>query len=255
MPACSAYRRLRTGVLAAAGALVLACTTTSVREQARRSTAEELRIGEVVIKIDEAAVEADRAQRLREIGTPEAVVRKLNEYLDAAGFLGGELDLAVTLNAFRLPRGARWITGGMKGNDVLGASIAVRRGETAVYAADVEVQLGAGDRSVGANYSADWAHDSLVDMLAWEIAWTLTGVADRRGEDAVLEAGKRDSVKHAILVLAHRGRLSYGEYLKYAALGKIGVENTALAAKYDACGARKLLTLGLSECRWDPDYR
>ncbi len=59
----------------------------------------------------------------------------------------------------------------------------------------------------------------------------------------------------ATLILARRGQLSYGEFLKLSAAGKVGVENSALGAKYDACGLRKVLTLGLSSCKWDPDYR
>jgi hypothetical protein len=54
---------------------------------------------------------------------------------------------------------------------------------------------------------------------------------------------------------AHRGRLSYGEFAKHSLAGKVGLENTGLSAKYDACGLRKLLTIGLSPCGWDPDYR
>ncbi len=95
----------------------------------------------------------------------------------------------------------------------------------------------------------------LVDSLAWEIAWDLSWVAGSRQEPKLLEAGKRAGVKRAILVLAHRGGLSYGQFAKYSLAGKVGMENTALAAKYDACGLRKLFTLGLSPCGWDPDYR
>ncbi len=99
------------------------------------------------------------------------------------------------------------------------------------------------------------AMESLVKSLAWEITWQLSGAADRRNEEEILEAGKADLLKRPIMILAHRGKLSYGEYLKYSAMGIVGVESTALSTKYDACGLRKVFTLGLSPCKWDTDYR
>lgn len=246
---------IRGAAIAGIALIAAACTTTAIRSQSPATTVDGMKFRAITVGIEESAVEPDQVQRLRQIGTAEALRSKLDGYLRPAGFLDGALDLQVDVDTFRMPVGSRWLTGSFKGNDVLGARIAVRSADQSLYDAHVEAQLGAGDRSVGANYSADWAHGSLVDMLAWEIAWAVTGAAGRQGEDAVLEAGKRDGVKHAVLILAHRGRLSYAEYTKYAALGKIGVENTGLSAKYDACGARKVLTLGLSRCSWEPDYR
>ena len=245
-------RRAATVVIAL---IATGCTTTTVRSQSPAATGTDMKFRAIAVAIDEPGVGGEQAERLRRIGTADTLRSKLEGYLRPAGFLDGTLDLRVDVDTFRLPADARWLTGGFKGNDVLGARVGVRRGDESLYDAHVDARLGAGDRSIGANYSADWAHESLVDMLAWEIAWALTGAAGRQGEDAVLDAGKRDDVKHAILILAHRGRLSYAEYAKFAALGKIGVENTALSAKYDACGARKIFTLGLSPCAWEPDYR
>jgi hypothetical protein len=232
-----------------------ACTTVSVHQSAPSGATQDVRIGRVLVDLDRATLEPDGVTRLEEIGTAAAVERKLGQYLQEGDLLAGDVDLHVRIDAFRLPDGARWLTGSMKGNDVLGAAVTLDRGETVLHRADVRVQLGAGDRSIGANYSADWAHGSMVDMLAWEIAWSVSGVVGGRGDAALLAAGKRDSVKRAILVLGYRGKLTYGELLKYAAMGKIGVENSDLSAKYDACSLRKVATLGLSSCAWDPAYR
>ena len=49
----------------------------------------------------------------------------------------------IKLTAFRLPKGARWFTGGMKGNDELAAMVSADRGARALYANEFAAQLGA----------------------------------------------------------------------------------------------------------------
>lgn len=220
------------------------------------SAAASVFIGSVEVGYDTNAIARDRLQRAEEIRLARSVETRLRQFLGAAdlGSETGRDHLRLQLNAFRLPRGMRWYTGALKGNDRLGARIQVVRDAANRFGAQVNAQLGAGDRSIAANYSANEARDQLVDMLAWEVAWALTGWNGRRGEDALLDAGKQAGVERAVQVLAHRGQLSYGEFLAYAARGKTGLD-PALSVKYDACGLRKLFTLGLSSCEFDPDYR
>jgi len=250
-------RSIQTAAMAAI-VMSVSCTSVAVRESAVSGASQGpsgIRIARVTVDIDHAAVQPDRVARLEEIGTTTALQKKLTEYLGIAELgsdLGGDLNLQI--NEFRLPNSARWFTGSFKGNDYLGAAVSLVQSSDVLYRADIRVQLGAGDRSVGANYSADWAHGSLVDMLAWEVAWGLTGVAGH-GENALLLAGKNDGVKRAIIILAHRGLLPYGELVKYAAMGKVGVENSDLGPRYDACALRWIFTLGFSPCRWEPTYR
>ena len=58
----------------------------------------------------------------------------------------------------------------MKGNDFLAAEVTVQRGGESVATFDVEQILGAGDRSMAENYSADRALENLIEAAAWSIA-------------------------------------------------------------------------------------
>jgi hypothetical protein len=84
----------------------------------------------------------------------------------------------------------------------------------------VEHTIGAGDRSIAENYSADRALENLVAAVAWSVAHELTQFEERRG---ILEIGKREQIERAIEMLELCGELSYAETLKYSALGKISI--------------------------------
>jgi len=211
--------------LATAIVLLPACTgTQSTIPQTYQPCEEAFQIRSVEVGIDDASLDPDRAARARDIQLPRALRGKLLEFLVAADFIdevsGGD-SLALVVNSFRLPASARWMTGQAKGNDYLGVQLSVERGSERRYATDAIAQIGAGDRSIGANYSANWALESLIDMLSFEIAWNLARVSGR-GEQAVLEKGKQESIMKAIRILKRRGELSQAEIMKYAAIGKVG---------------------------------
>lgn len=212
----------------------------------------ELVLGNVAVVLD-AALPEDRARSAVEVGLGDRVSAKVIAYLRAAGLWSPSAAdrLEIDIDRFRLPRVARWMTGQLKGNDNLGGQIRILKDEGKLDVGHAFVQLGAGDRSIGANYSADWALGSLVDQFSWEVVWALTGIAGE-GEAPLLEAGKESGIEKAVNVLGNRGMLSYGEAAKFAASGKL---DASVAAKYDACSARAVFTVGLSKCKWDQTYR
>jgi len=84
--------------------------------------------------------------------------------------------------------------------------------------------LGAGDRSVAENYSADHALENLIEAVAWSVAHSLTPFEKRR---PIFEIGKREQIERAINLLEQCGELSYAETLKYSSLGKISASTAA----------------------------
>ena len=233
------------------------CTGTKTTHTRIAAGAQQIVVGRVQIAYDTRAIATDRVRRAKQIRLAEAIEEKVWQYVQSAELASerGTDTLWIQLNGFRLPRSGRWASGGFKGKDELAALTVVVRGRAPLFSTQVSAQLGANDKTIAANYSANRAMSELVNMLAWEIAWQLTRVNDRKAEAALLEAGERAGVKRAILILAHRGQLSYGDFARHSLAGRVGVENTALGAKYDACALRKIATLGLSPCQWDPDYR
>lgn len=210
---------------AAALALSSACSGVQgpVQETYRLCT-ERFRIRSVEVDIDSGSVEPDRVVRAREIGLTATVRQGMMEFLTPAGFIETEVGgdtLTLEINAFRLPSVGRWMTGAMKGDDYLGARLSIERESGSVYTTDARARLAAMDRSIGANYSANWALDSLIDMLAFEFAWNLAR-ATGHGEESVLETGKHESVEKALRILAQRGELSVGQQLGYSMMGKSG---------------------------------
>jgi hypothetical protein len=250
---------VRTGyiLVIALAAVFSGCTGVTATDTKLAPDIHQMVIGKIQVAYDARTIAPDRLRRAKEIRLAQTVLKAAGRILSEAGLSSqsGTDTLWIRLNNFRLPRGARWFTAGFKGKDELAALTGVMRGPTPLYSAQVSAQLGSNDRTIGANYSANRALKQLTDMLAWKIAWEFSGANGRRGEEALLATGKREGVKEAILILAQRGQLPYGEFLKFSAAGKVGLENSALATKYDACGLRKVFTLGLSPCKWDPDYR
>jgi hypothetical protein len=177
--------------LLVSAALLAGCTGVSSSEPRALEQARDLVIGRVGVYYDEERLQADRIARAKQIRLAQSVQSRMSRFLVLAGLgsRSGRDVMWIKLTEFRLPNGARWVTGGMKGNDTLSAMVSADRGARALYANQFSAQLGAGDRTVAANYSANRAMKELVDSLAWEIAWDLSWVTGRRGEDALLDAG------------------------------------------------------------------
>ena len=159
----------------------------------------------------------DRKQRAEENSIAQRLESEVRQWLDATQLSSGENRLEIEVTEFWLPAsGTRWMTAQLKGNDYLNSSVAVRGAEGAVIAsAGVRTQLGAMDRSLGENYSADFALENLLDNLAWRIVFELTPPGH---DDLLLKLAKEKGVVPAIQELGWRGGLSYGELLKYSAL-------------------------------------
>jgi hypothetical protein len=159
-------------------------------------------------------LDGDRRQRAIEGSVAERVQEKMLATMDATGLLGGQHGLDVELTEFRLPAGARWMTGPMKGNDYLASHVEVRDGESVLAASEISTQLGAMDRSIGENYSADFALENMIDNLAWMIVFE----ASAPGQDGqAVRLATVDGVVPAVQEAGWRGDLDYGEVLKYAA--------------------------------------
>ena len=172
-------------------------------------------IGAVVVRYSNELA-PDRKQRAEYNSVAQRLESKVREWLDATQLSSGDNGLEIGLTEFRLPAsGTRWTTAQFKGNDYLDSSVAVRGAEGAVIAsAGVRAQLGAMDRSIGENYSADFALDNLLDNLAWRIVFELSPPGR---DDLLLTLAKEKGVVPAIQELGWRGELSYGEVLKYSA--------------------------------------
>ena len=84
----------------------------------------------------------------------------------------------------------------------------------------VEHTIGSNDQSVGERYSANHALENLVEAVAWSVAHTLTPFEERR---TIFGVGKREQIERAIDMLEVCGELSYSEFFKYKALGKLSV--------------------------------
>jgi hypothetical protein len=108
-----------------------------------------------------------------------------------------------------------------KGNDYLGAEVfLIREGEEPAQHFHVEHTIGAGDRSIAENYSANRALENLIEHVAWSIVLEMTPMDERMPVYAI---GKREQIERAIEELESCGQLSYGEMVKYGVLGKISI--------------------------------
>ena len=120
----------------------------------------------------------------------------------------------------------------MKGNDLLDAQVAVLQGGESLTVFDVEQVLGAGDRSVAENYSANQALENLVEAVAWSIAYE---VSPRGARGTLLDIGKREGIKRAIQLLYDCRELSLAEEMKYSTLGKIRANFGRLGRRPEFC--------------------
>jgi hypothetical protein len=200
---------------------LVACTSTQVAGD--RPEIEELqsfRIGSTETSYG-ADLPADRISRAREHRVVLDVARLLEEWMTETGRWGGPDTVRIEIDRFRLPAaGTRWATAQAKGNDYLGAEVSVMRDGQSLATFHVEHTIGAGDRSIAENYSADRALENLVEAVAWSVAYELTPFEERRG---IFEIGKREQIERAIEMLELCGELSYAETMKYSALGKISL--------------------------------
>ncbi len=211
----------------AMAAVGLACTTTTVEGGVDPARAPALGVGAIEVEYGEG-LPPDRARRSKELGIAEQLAGRVERWMSEAGTWGGSDRVLVSLDRFRLPASGRWATGQAQGNDYLGVAVEVMRGEDRIASFDVEHRIGAADRSIAENYSADRALENLVDAVAWSILYETSGDDDR---EAVFEIGKREQVERAIEMLERCGKLSYAEATKFAALGKLGID-TAAGAEY-----------------------
>ena len=195
----------------------VACSTTTA---GRRAAAPDHRlltplpIGPVSVRYSDGLA-VDRRQRAQENSVAPRLESNIRHLLEATGLSPGDNRLEVELTEFRLPAsGTRWMTGQLKGNDYLDSSVTVRGVEgSPIVIGDVRAQLGAMDRSIGENFSADFALKNLLDNLGWRIVFELTPPGR---DDAILKLGKEMGIVPAIQELGWRGGLTYGEAVKYA---------------------------------------
>lgn len=205
------------------------CTSTQIggsllgAEEAR-----DLRLGAVEVRYA-GSVPPERITLGTRLDLSETLDGRIESWLQETGRWGGPDALAVEIDQFRLPGiGTRWISGSMKGNDYLGAGVTVTRAGNPVAKFHVEHTIGAGDRSIAENYSADRALENLVDAVAWAIVHAVTPFEQRK---PIFEIGKREQVEQAIELLELCGELSYAEATKYGVLGKLSVA-TGAGAEY-----------------------
>lgn len=197
------------------------CTSTRIAgDQLETDDVAALQLG--VAETDYGAdLPTDRLVRAREHRIAERVARLVEEWMVETGRWGGPDKLRIVIDRFRLPAsGTRWATAQAKGNDYLGAEASVIVDNQLLTTFHVEHTIGAGDRSIAENYSADRALENLIGAVAWSIAYELTPFEERR---PIFEIGKREQIERAIEMLELCGELSYAETLKYSALGKISV--------------------------------
>ncbi|HEY5658308.1 MAG TPA: hypothetical protein VIY27_11030 [Myxococcota bacterium] len=195
------------------------CTSTQVAGDAPEIEAvRSFRIGEAETAYA-AELAADRLARAQDHRIAERVARLLEDWLGETQRWGGPDRVRIEIDRFRLPAaGARWVTAQAKGNDYLGANVSVIREGQVLAVFHVEHTLGAADRSIAENYSAERALENLVEAVAWSAAHELTPLEARR---PIFEIGKREEIERAIEMLERCGELSYAETLKYASLGKL----------------------------------
>jgi len=165
------------------------------------------------------SVPLDRQARARQHQIVEQVARLVERWMVETERWGGSDGVRIEIDRFRLPAdGTRWATAQAKGNDYLGAQVSLVREGASVASFHVEHTIGAGDRSIAENYSANRTLENLVEAVAWSVAHALTPFEERR---PIFEIGKREQVERAIEMLELCGELGYAEAAKYGALGKI----------------------------------
>ena len=176
---------------------------------------------------------ADRVQRAEQHRIVESIGEHVERWMIEAGTWAGSDELHVSVDRFRLPNKARWMTAQAKGNDYLGAEIfIIREEEEPAKQFHVEHTIGTGDRSIAENYSANRALENLIEHVAWSIVLEVTPMNKRMPVYAI---GKREQIERAIEDLELCGQLSYVEMVKYGAVGKVSI---GLAAGAEARRAK-----------------
>jgi hypothetical protein len=164
---------------------------------------------------------ADRVQRAKQHRIVESIGEHVERWMREVGTWVGPDELHVSVDRFRLPNKARWMSAQAKGNDYLGAEVfLIREGEEPAQHFHVEHTIGSGDRSIAENYSANRALENLIEHVAWSIVLEVTPMEERRPVYAI---GKREQIERAIEELEICGQLTYGEMVKYGALGKVSI--------------------------------
>ena len=201
--------------------LLAACTSTTLSGDGEElENVRTFEIGMAETGYDESLA-PDRIARAREHQVVERVARLVGKWMIDTERWGGADRVRIEIDRFRLPAGGtRWATAQAKGNDYLGAQVSVLREGEIVASFHVEHTIGAGDRSIAENYSADRTLENLMEAVAWSVAHTLTPFEERRH---IFDIGKREQVERAIDMLERCGELSYAETMKYGSLGKISL--------------------------------
>ena len=175
----------------------------------------------------------DRVQRAKQHRIVDSIGEHVERWMREAGTWAGPDELHVSVDRFRLPDKVRWMTAQAKGNDYLGAEVfLIRKGEESAQRFRIEHTIGAGDRSIAENYSANRALENLIEHVAWSIVLEVTPMDERMPVYAI---GKREQIERAIENLEICGQLSYVEMLKYSTLGKVSI---GLAAGAEARRAK-----------------
>lgn len=212
-------------VVAALMCAIAACTSVDVSHRLTLPAgASPVQVASVVAHYGKG-LQVDRRERAEENNIAGRVAQLVEAWMKESGQWGGADSVAIEISEFRLPAsGTRWLTGQLKGNDYLGATVIVSRDAAPLTQFQVTQTLGAMDRSIGENYSADWALDNLIEAVAWSIAFELTPVPQRA---KILDIGKREEVQAAIDENHRCGRLSFMEGVKYSALGLLSFSTAA----------------------------
>jgi hypothetical protein len=203
-------------LLALCGAI--GCTTTELSgDRLDPEDVRDIRIGALELSYS-PDLPADRRQRAQQLRLAEQVGELVELWMTEAKHWSGADRLRLEIVRFRLPGSGRWVTGAMKGSDFLAAQATVLRDGESLAVFEVEHTIGAGDRSIAENYSANRAVENLIEAVAWSIAYEL---APRGTRGTILEIGKREQIERAIQTLYTCKELSYAEELKFSALGKL----------------------------------
>jgi hypothetical protein len=220
--ACGSVDRIEACAVLLGCLSLAACTSTQVTgDRPELEEVQSFRIGSTETRYA-ADLPADRISRAREHRVVLEVASLVEDWMTETGRWGGADTVRIEVDRFRLPAaGTRWATAQAKGNDYLGAEVSVLREGQPLARFQVEHTIGAGDRSIAENYSADRALENLVEAVAWSVAHELTPFEERRG---IFEVGKREQIERAIEMLELCGELSYAEAAKYGALGKISLK-------------------------------
>ncbi len=216
-------RRAGIATLVAICATTGACTRTHVEGLSHKVDLGPITVGRIEVAYGRGLA-GDRLRRAQQLRVAERLERRLADWLVEVERWGGDRIVSIEVERFRLPAVARGFTGSLKGSDYLGVRVALLADQDEVLSFGAEQVLGAGDRSVAANYSETAALRELIDSIAWSILLEVTPVPERK---AVFDIGKRAEVPRAIQLLEECGELSYLESVGFSAKGLIPFSTAA----------------------------